>query len=139
MVAKVIGYVGTFVLSFIAIWWMYILGPFLEYRYWPVTSKINIEFMQDTPDGVVLQYSYTKYRGYCTLTSQEVYLEREDLLQRVVPRKLDGSRTGHNPVGEFLSDPWLFPRVHVEDLPNLRLIWWHRCHAFWPSYTQVMP
>jgi len=128
---------------FATLYTIWVVGPPIETRFFPVVSKLQILSMERTPEGYAkLRAGFTKLRN-CEYVGISWYVgNREASFERVaISLMRDQKDTGspNRPLGYQRAGPWIVAispeEVKAESFVRLS----HVCHPFWVTYTDFYP
>lgn len=126
------------------LWTFLIVGPHVETRFNPVTSKVTITAVEDVAGGksALVWATFTKYRN-CEFVGLSWYRgAAAGGFQRVpvvLPRPTGDVSTLTRPLGWQVGGPWEIgmPATEIPHGSFARLA--HRCHVFWITMTEFYP
>ena len=130
----------TFFATLYIIW---IVGPSLETRFWPVVGKLQILSLEPTPDGrTKVRAAFRKLRECEYIGIAWFAGDRPTEFERVsVVLHRDPQDTGspNRPLGYQKAGPWIIglPPYDLRNKSFARLQ--HFCHPLWVTNTDVYP
>lgn len=133
--------VCTIAFCFILTVWT--IGPSVESNFWPVTSKLKIVSLTETPEGFsVLSANFRKYRdceyiGISWYQGDRINGFAKVSTMRVKPN--DDTPLPRSPAGLQSAGPWEIKLTNDQLLHNSFAILTHRCHPFWVTTTYFYP
>lgn len=130
------------VVVFAAIFTLFAVGPPLETRFWPVTSKLTIISLEADADGnAIITAEFTKRRD-CQYLGISWYRGRPDgYFERatIVLRKAGDESGSTRPPGTQRGGPW-FIGIPVDEIrTNSFAQLAYRCHPLWVTTTDFYP
>jgi hypothetical protein len=122
---------------------VYVVGPVIETRFFPVVSKLTINSLGRSPEGyAVVSAEFTKLRDceYIGLAwfrgTPSTDFERVPVIIMRQPGDTSGPT---RPVGRQRSGPWIVHMPPEEIRGNSFAQLHHRCHGFWLTTTAFYP
>lgn len=122
---------------------IFVIGPWVETKYFPPVSKLTILAMHDDDDGnAIIDAYFTKQRD-CEYIGIAWFKGAPDGSFERVPvilQRRDGDTSSPNrPVGSQRAGPWIIgissPDIATESFARL----YHRCNPFWVTTTDFYP
>ena len=119
------------------------MGPYLETRFWPPVSKLNVLSLTPGDDNTsVLDAEFTKRRDceYLGISWFKALPDGKFERVPVILLRKDGDTSSPNrPVGTQRAGPWIIgvPPAELRTSSFARLS--HRCHPFWLTTTDFYP
>ena len=120
---------------------VFLIGPELETRFWPVYSKFKVQTVEEQPDGTSkVTFEYTKHRwceplGFSWFVGEPGAAFRQ---LRVVPADPDES-TMVRPLGRNKSVPYIIDATPSQLEGRVYGEIFNRCHPAWSSRTAIYP
>ena len=121
---------------------VYLAGPAIETRYFPVVDKLiidKVEFRE--PEMTRVWASFRKLRS-CDYLGIAWFRGTPDDFKRVpviLHRQPDDQSSPNRPVGYQHAGPWDVGMPAKDIATNSFAILSHRCHGLWPTTTNFYP
>ena len=120
-----------------------LLAPWLETKYWPVVSKMQIDQMySEGLDKTRVMASFTKLRNCDYLGIAWYRGSREFGFMRVpleLMRQPNDVSSPNRPLGRQNSGPWIVSIPATEIYGNSFVELYHQCTPFWVTRTEFFP
>lgn len=125
--------------------WM--AGPTIESRFFPVATKLNITMLTSHPAGTQIEAAtFTKIRDCEFLGISWFHRLKDGTIERVslLPKNLAQSNNVVSeltrPVGRnLISGPWLVSLPLQETIYHSFARIHHKCHPYWTTVTDFYP
>lgn len=138
-----INWVGGGALTLLLLFALFTVGPPLETRLFPVTSKISIVTIEPHGErGTDFTFTFEKrrWRDGCELVGFEVFRTDRAFAPGFTPYKVNGKPVTSNAAGAFASSVWRIDELTPAVVQGaVRMEWRHRCHPFWITRTLIYP
>lgn len=120
------------------------VGPALETRFRPVTSKIHFQSVDWTDNGMnaVVTIRFEKKRG-CEFVGLAWYQSGAELLNPTFTRVFINQMVDYEelsrPTGVQIVGPWVIYMRAAHVRTRSRILAYHRCHPFWTTMSVMYP
>lgn len=142
-VPPVVKLMSSVITLFMTLYAIFLLGPWLEMRYWPVLSKLEILRIEpQSPLHADMYVQFTKERDCQYIGMAWFKGLRSGGFERVlvIPMR-DPKDTGspNRPLGTQRAGPWRISMLAEEVKTNSFANIFHQCHPFWITHTKFYP
>lgn len=128
---------------FATLYTIWMVGPSLETRFWPVVSKLQVLSVEATPDGFTkVKAGFNKLRD-CEYIRIAWYAgDRSRSFEQVpvtLQRAPGDNGSPNRPLGYQRAGPWIIGITPAELKQGSFAQLSHRCHPFWTTITEFYP
>jgi hypothetical protein len=144
LVAFVVRAVSAAVIFASVLYTIFVVGPAIETRFFPVVGKLSILSHTTDPEtgATTIMAAFTKLRSceYVGISWTHVLPDgKQERVPIVLGRREGDTSSPNRPVGSTSAGPWTLPLSWDEIQDHSFALLYHKCAPFWTSTTQFFP